>query len=494
MSDGLSIVQTDAQGRYVLPPQPGRTVFVVKPPGWTFPLHNGLPMFWRHQPDPTQPALKFGGIQNGEKPRDCDFALRREQLPASRQDGLRVLVFGDPQPKSLTDVGYYARGIIESVLETEAVSGQASSSLGLPATVADLGLSLGDIVDDDLSLYPAVNAQTARLRVPWLHAPGNHDIDFDASTDAQSLLTFRNTFGSDTLAWEEPEASFIVLDNVIYQPDERPSYIGGFREDQFEFLENYLRNARRDRLLVLSMHIPLFEDAGRDTFRNADRERLFALLQPFDNVLLLTAHKHTQQHYYHDASTGWHGAQPLHEYNVGATCGAFWSGTKDARGVPDSMMADGTPKGWARLQVHSDGRYALSYHPANDPRAAMHLHAPQVLRAGAYPGHAVYANIHMATPTTQVQYRVGQSRWQPMQRVQRPDPVLVMKNVQDDLAETLTSYDRSIEAENSTHLWRGRLPTDLGEGQHTIEVRALDAWRGEVGASTHFRLQAAPTP
>src|SRR3546814_5162107 len=74
----------------------------------------------------------------------------------------------------------------------------------------------------------------------------------------------------------------------------KPAYIGGFREDQFAFLEAYLPSVPKERLLVLGMHIPLFEPAGRDPLRDADRARLFALLRDFPHVLALSAHSHTQ--------------------------------------------------------------------------------------------------------------------------------------------------------------------------------------------------------
>src|SRR3546814_1116061 len=94
--------------------------------------------------------------------------------------------------------------------------------------------------------------------------------------------------------WEEALATFVLLDDVIHRPGMKPAYIGGFREDQFAFLEAYLPTVPKERLLVLGMHIPLFEPAGRDTFRDADRERLFALLRDFPHVLVLSAHSHTR--------------------------------------------------------------------------------------------------------------------------------------------------------------------------------------------------------
>lgn len=489
VSDGQRIVTTATDGMASLPESPSRKpLFVIKPPGYRFARGSGpLPGFWRSGDGATT-----GG---------CDaIGLVRDTTNPNRQAaGLRVLVMADPQPKSVHDVAYFQRDVVASILEhrDNAVSSPRANNPPGPADAmaADLGLTLGDVVDDDLSLYPAVIEATTSLGAPWLHAAGNHDLDADPASDEASLHTFRRHFGPDTFAWEEPEASFVVLDDVVVRPGESPGYIGGLRPDQFEFLEAYLRSARRDRLLVIAMHIPLFEEGERDTFRDADRERLFGLLGGFDKVLLLTGHKHTQRHVFHGSERGWKGSKPLHEYNVGAASGAFWSGVKDADGIPGTMMADGTPNGYATLHVRPDASYALRWHGARDVDDAtgIGLHAPKVLRRGAWPGFAVYANVYMGHEGSRVEYRVGGGEWQPMQHVLQPDPRLVAENMRDDASAQLRGYDRAPEAEHSTHLWRGRLPTDLPVGVHDIEVRAFDEWRGELRASTRYRLvEAAP--
>lgn len=392
-------------------------------------------------------------------------------------DTMEVLVFGDPQPKSATDVDYYRRDILEPLVGRHH---------------AKLGISLGDISNDAPELYPLVKAADAKLGVPWLYVPGNHDVDVGAKDDASSLESFHRAFGKDTYARREKLATFVVLDDVIVQPDQRPAYIGGFREDQFAFLESFLAKAPKERLLVVAVHIPLFEEAGKDTFRDADRERLFAMLEDFPHVLLLSAHSHNQRHVFHDAAAGWHGATPLHEYNVGAACGAFWSGAKDAAGIPDSTMSDGTPNGYAVLTVKAGGEYALAWHNARDPAdPQIGLHAPKVLRRGAYPAWGIYANVYMGDDTTRVEYRVDGGEWKPMRKVSQPDPRLLAENARDDAADALRGYDRSPEAEPSAHLWRGALPTDLDVGEHEVDVRAFDRWRGEQVASTRYRLQDA---
>ena len=463
VSDGEAVVASGRDGGYRLPRRPDARqgdrpgfVFVVKPAGHAAARRaDGLPDTWR-------------------APGDCrPFALRPE--PDARPP--EVLLFADPQPKSATDVDYYLRDIVQPLAGRHG---------------AGLGITLGDIVDDDPALYPAVNRATASLGVPWLHAPGNHDMDVGAAGDAQALRSFHRTYGPDTYAWEEPGASFVVMDDVVATPGRGPGYIGGLREDQFAFLRAYLAQADRGRLLVLAVHIPLFEAPGRDTFRDGDRERLFALLRPFPRLLLLSAHNHTQQHVFHDAASGWHGAAPLHEYNVGAACGAFWSGVKDAQGIPDATMADGTPNGHARLRIDAAGGYALSWHAARGQGGeAMRLHAPRVLRRGAYPAFGVFANVFMGRDDSRVDYRVDGGDWQPMKRVPAPDPWLQAENARDDQADALRGYDRSPEATPSPHLWRGRLPTDLAPGTHEVDVRVFDPWQGERRASTRYRLQDA---
>lgn len=406
------------------------------------------------------------------------LGLSAVHAPARADEaGMRVLVFGDPQVKSPRDVEYYRRDIVEPLRGRHG---------------AQLGITLGDVVDDVPAMYPAIRAETARLGIPWLYAPGNHDVDPGAVDDAGSLGGFRREIGPDSVLRETALASFVVLDDVIAMPGRKPAYIGGLREDQFALLEARLPKLRKDRLLVVALHIPLFEDAGKDSFRDADRERLFALLEPFPHVLVLSAHSHAQRHVFHGAASGWRGAAPLHEYNVGATCGSYWSGAKDAYGLPDAMMADGTPNGYAVLTVKAGGGYALEWHNARDAAdTQIGLHAPKALRRGAYPGWGVYANYYMGDDASRVEYRVDGGDWMPMQKVLQADPALLAENMRDDAADALRGYDRSPEAEPSQHLWRGALPTKLDAGDHRVEVRAFDRWRGELRASTSYRLEEA---
>ncbi len=458
VSDGEHIAVTGRDGRYRLPDSMQPTVFVIKPAAHrAAPRADGLPDIWRP---------RAGEAEGGQ----CrPFALvPQPDAPASFQ----TLVMADSQTASARDVDYFERDIVAPLRGNHA---------------ARLGMTLGDITNDDPSLYPLLVKAVTSLGVPWLHVPGNHDMDVGAASDAESLRSYHRQLGPDTYAWEEPSMVFIGLDDIVAQPGRRPAYVGGLREDQFAFLERYLPTVPSDKLVVLGIHIPLFD---RD-FRAEDRARLFALLEKVEHPLVLSGHTHNQSQRFWNAAQGWNGAKPLHEYNVGAACGAFWSGVKDAQGIPDSTMSDGTPNGYGLLNVQPQGRYSVEYRVARAPAdEQIALHAPKVLRRGAYPAWGVYANVFMGYDGLPVEFRVDAGEWQPMKRVEQPDPRLLVENVADDLSDGLRGYDRSPEARPSTHLWRAALPTRLEAGEHTVEVRATFDGR-EYRSRTVYRLQDA---
>lgn len=470
LSNGRDIVRSDAKGRYRIELREGDTLFVIKPPDYRFPTSAaGLPVFWRHHFPQGSANLRYGRIAPVDA-RRTDFALLAD---GHTQAGpLELLLIADSQVGNARELEYYRRSIIEPARQHTGVA---------------LGITLGDLVNDALDLYPELNRINALAGIPWLHAPGNHDIDMDAANDVEASLNYRRNFGPASLAWEMPGFAFIALDDVVYQPGSQPSYIGGLRADQFAFVENYLATLTPDTRVVLSLHIPLFDDPG-ETFRHADRTRLFGLLERFREPLVLSGHTHTQRHHFHDAQAGWHGLIPLHEYNVGAACGGFWGGVPDADGLPDTRMADGTPNGYAILSFDQDG-YRTRYY-ASDGRDTLRigLTSPGVLRRGAYPAFPVIANVFAAEPDAEVKFRVDGGPWRTMQRVADPDPALVALNLADRQADHLRSFDRAVMAVPTQHLWSANVPTDLAAGEHRIEVEATSRFEGTTRASTAYQL------
>ncbi|MCS7273626.1 MAG: hypothetical protein NZ550_05710 [Fimbriimonadales bacterium] len=102
--------------------------------------------------------------------------------------------------------------------------------------------------------------------------------------------------------------------------------MAGLGERQLEFIRNYLRFVSRNDLIVLLMHIPLWELPA------AERQQLFDMLAPFPHTLSFSAHLHTQQHRFFGAESGWKGRTPHHHINAVTVCDSWWTGAPDPTG------------------------------------------------------------------------------------------------------------------------------------------------------------------
>ena len=210
-----------------------------------------------------------------------------------------------------------------------------------------------------------------------------------------------------------------------------------------------------------------------ETFRAADRARLFALLQDRPHNLWLSGHTHYQRHVFHGAAEGWRGAQPLHEYNVAAASGSFWGGPADANGIPIATMADGTPHGYAFLtvggtEVRMD--YRAARHPS-DFQIGLHVPAAVKPRTGYI---SYYANVFNGHDGWKVETRVDSREWNDMRRVLDWDPEYAQLYLAQDTLPTPLATPRLPDPVVCYHLWRSYVPADLGLGVHVVEVRASD--------------------
>ncbi len=470
VSNGTDVVATGPFGGFELPIGDATTIFVIQPRGWRVPVdeYNRARFHYIHNPAGS-PPLEYGGVApTGPLPERLEFPLH----PADGNGPHRILLLGDPQPYNQAEVDHFARSTIAEL----------AASPDITAVIV-----LGDIVGDDLSLFEAVSAAVARVGVPAWYVYGNHDMDFDAAEDETADDTFEATFGPATYAFQVGHTHFIVLDDVIYPYAGPRKYMGGLREDQFLFLENYLAHVPTDERVVLAMHIPL-EDFG-DTFRVADRERLFTLLADHPHTLSLSAHTHTQNHFFYDHRQGWPHPTPHHHYNVGTTSGSWWQGPPDADGVPVSPMRDGTPKGYALLTLE-DTDYGLRYKATGRPAGEqMALFVPRVIPpSGWWPGY-VYANVYNGEERTVVEWRVDDGPWRAMKHLEpQPDPIYSHR--------MFTTWSRHHPPRGkplpapglSRHLWRARLPGGLPGGLHTVEVRVSDPYGGRFSRTTTFRV------
>ena len=489
VSNGREIAKTDAAGRYTLPIDDESIIFVIKPTGYSVPIdQERLPRFYYiHQPagSPQSLNLRYRGIEpTGPLPESVDFALTKRDEPQK----FDVIVFADPQPESAVEVGFIRDDVVNALVGN---------------TTAAFGMTTGDIMFDDLSLYPRLNRIIGQIGLTWYNIGGNHDLNYEAPTARYSRETFKRTYGPPYYAFEYGGALFLMLDNVNYlgpdaaKPRGAGKFEGRFSNRQLAFVANLLKEYPADKLVVSCMHIPLQTyldgaDPGVNTVNRADFLRLIA---GRPNTLSLSGHTHTTEHHYFGADDGFSGPSQHHHHVLTAVSGSWWSGPYDHRGIAVADSRDGSPNGFHILSIEG-ANYSTRFQSANEPNGRQmrivldgefHRDRKELYseyRMGALLGSPLPQDRASATnlivnffdggPRTAVEYRIGSRAPVKMERVVRPDPF-----VEEVFARNEATKKPWVKAEPSSHIWSARLPADLEAGTHCIAVRVIDEYGRE---------------
>jgi len=377
VSNGYDVVLTDGKGRYRLPAKArgleSFTVFVTKPASYQVPVSaDNIPqMFYHHEPQGS-PQLRFGGLEaTGPQPLAINFPMVRDQY----KKHFKIAVSGDPQPYSNNEVSFVR----------DALSNELAARDDLEMLLVE-----GDVIGDDLGLYPRMKRVLSAAGVPVLAVPGNHDLDADAPTDANSLDTFKREFGPTYYSYDIGDVHFVVLDNMRYpctpevdnadgkhnfcnNPATAPRYNGVIDQGQMEWLSNDLALVPKSKLIVLNMHIPLvtFVDMASTQHQTDNTQWLYDLLGDRPAVAL-SGHTHTLENFRKgERYAGWNealglGATPIPHIVTGATSGSWWSGDLDEYNLPMSIQRLGAPRGYLIFEFFGSD-YATTFKAANKP-------------------------------------------------------------------------------------------------------------------------------
>ena len=483
VSDGRQVVVTDEDGEYSLEIGDEAIVFITKPSGYATPV-NGmmLPQFYYiHQPEGSPEGLRYPGVApTGPLPSRIDFPLQRREEPAS----FEAILFADTQPQSQAEIGFIADDVVAELVGTK----------------ARFGMTMGDILFDDLSLFPRLSSVIAQIGIPWYNVPGNHELNLRAPNDRYSLETFKRHFGPPYYAFEYADAVFFVLDNIDYEgggetdpADFRGTggYVARIAEDQMVWLERELAHVPEGALVVLAMHAPLETYLGDAPSMNTQNRRdLFRLLSGRRHLYAVAGHTHTTEHHYFGEEDGFTGPEPFHHHVLSTVSGSWWSGPLDDRGVPVAEQRDGTPNGYHVLEVDGASvkvRYRAAGKPADyQMRIVLDVahHAPEgeifrdfrpgelqdgQLTVDEVPATDVYVNLFDGGPRSKVEMAIGGRGPLAMERVARADPWLI-----ELFLRNRAQVKPWVETERSSHLFVADLPDDLGPGTYALTVRAVD--------------------
>lgn len=489
VSNGVDVVATDKSGHYSVPMTDDSIVFVIKPRGWMTPVGpgNNIPRFYYiHKPNGS-PKMTYDGVApTGPLPGSVDFPLARQK----ERNRFTVLCMGDTQTSNVGDVQFLSHDLLEEI-KREGVD-------------AAFGMTLGDNVNNDLTVFEPLVAAVSTLDMPWRYVIGNHDHNHDAPTVEATDDGYERVFGPSYYAFNYGPVHFIVLDDILHDAKEN-KYHGGLDAKQLAFVKNDLAHVSPKQLVVLLMHIPLGHLESV--------QALYALLKDFPHTLSLSAHTHTQRHVFVDKPAGWQRETPHHHVNHGTACGSWWGGFTDEIGVPTAQMGDGGPNNYSYITF--DGTdYDFEFRvPRREPGYQLNAWLPERIAAADAAKTAVIANVFAGSEKSMARMRVDDATdWIPMEQFTGKDPFMVAafereqtmlskvagfkgaKELDKEVTKEIwTAFDGIIQnlakPSDTPHLWRANLPAGLTPGGHTVLVETTDMFGRTYSARRLFIVE-----
>ncbi|MEO0703014.1 MAG: calcineurin-like phosphoesterase C-terminal domain-containing protein [Pseudomonadota bacterium] len=387
VSNGRDVTTTDEDGSYTLPAFDNMTLMVHEPAAFDVPVDmNGVPQFfYHHKPQGTPETLRYGGLSpTGPLPAAINFPMVRTGV----DEQFSCVMMGDTQPYSNTEIGYVRDGVLDSLLDRN-------------LSEAECVIALGDVMGDDLSLLPRFMNLWSVLGLPQYYIHGNHDFDFDATSDEHSADSWRQIYGPAYYSFEIGNATFIALDNVVYPcgPEddgpggrdacadpERVVYNGRVTDQQMTWLAGVLDNTPEDRLIVMLHHIPFvsFIDSNTGRHQTDNLAEIHDLLSGRP-VVSFSGHTHTFE--YLAAGEWFQGWEeqvgvtrlPFDHVVGGAPSGNWYWGDLGFDGTPMSFARGGTPPGYMIVDFDSSD-FTVNFHAANQPperQMALSFNTPQ---------------------------------------------------------------------------------------------------------------------
>ncbi|TDD46183.1 phosphoesterase [Nonomuraea terrae] len=518
VSNGRDVVTTDARGRYRLPAYDNMTVFITQPSGYQVPVDesNVAQFHYNHLPEGS-PELRYGGIApTGPLPDAVNFPLAESRDTQSREQ--HCMIAGDLQPYDKEEVGYARQGAIADLSRRDDYQGCGT-------------LFIGDVVGDDLSLYPDVRELTKLTNGPARFLPGNHDLDFDSETAEHSFDTFRAQLAPAYYSYDVGDVHVIALNTVRYpctpevdnadglrpqcdNPSTRPAYNGRISDDQLAWLERDLAKVGRDKLVVLASHISLLNwaDEGSPIHQVDQVRKVHELLQG-RKAVAVSGHSHSIENMKTgDLAKGWKdlfGVEglPFPHITAGAISGDWYSGAITDEGYPVAVGRDGGMPGVLTLDVRGNSfreRFTVTGQD-DDVQTQLGLNSPTyrewyaarqswnddqegpepqlgdqlVLDREDLTGRTwLTTNFWMGSTGSTVTVKLDRGRAQRATRTQemRGEDQLIGAEWSDPHAAAQQLVNGGSVADRSMHLWRYELPADLAAGEHRAVVTATDSY------------------
>ncbi len=338
VSDGVETTVTDEKGIYQLASKKeSGFVFISVPSGYECQLSGVFPDHYR----------TFAGKAN--EPENQSFTLKKVD-----QSNYRVIFLGDMHLANRAKGGT-ASNADNTQFKTIAsdINKYVAANGGTPTYFITLGDMTWDLYwyscNYDLAEYKkTVNEQLNGHHI--YHTIGNHDNDMNAIGQFAAKNPFAVNVAPPYYSFNIGSVHYVVMDNVDCE-----KYVGGGSANrdnqifgkiygaQYEWLKKDLSYVDKSTPVVVTMHVPVFNDSKPAVFalKTIYSQQTLDAFSGY-NVHFVTGHTHRN----YNALPGNSGnSTNFYEHNVSAICSDWWwSGAKS----PGYLMApDGTPCGYS---------------------------------------------------------------------------------------------------------------------------------------------------
>lgn len=444
VTDGYTVVRTDARGRYRLPGNSAAEfVYITLPAGYEVPLRDEVPCFFRR-------------INKAAKKQKFDFYLQKSRRNDDRHV---VVVAADPQV-------YFD----EELPALQKIADDMQSWVaGKYGEIPVYGMVAGDVIGDiqrNPGCFGAVKHILYHTQIPFFYTAGNHDLDRGGRSNERSRTMYAAHFGPAYYSFNRGRVHYIVLDGVFALGKDY-LYTGYLAERQLEWLEQDLALVPEGSPVVVLTHIPTYSREARSG--NYAKERtsqvinnrahLYDLLKSY-RVQILSGHTHYHENYVI--------ADNLYEHVHASLCGLFWQAP---------WCGDGTPIGYTVYEMDGDS-ISWYFKPVGDDRSYQF----RAYAAGEndLKPEALTVNVWNYDPSWKIYWYEDGERMGEMERYTGIDPVIDSYVVSHRKS---FKYDY-IGAEPTEHLFFA-IPRSAGAA---IRVEATDRF-GNVYSGTPRKVE-----
>ena len=323
VNNGTSFTTTDKNGRWSLLTDTltEKYISISTPAGYRLPESDGIAAGFFV---PVSKAITSGGH---------DFVLEERTKTVEK---FYYIAISDPQVRTQDDMRRWRNETVADIRHTV-------DSLGRSREV--VGIALGDLVFDNMPLYNDYAESVENTGMTMFQCIGNHDFDqrwqdlhnMRLGTPVYGEMEYNKRFGPTDYSFNIGKAHVVTMKNINYVGNGR--YIESMTDAQIAWLEKDLGYVPKGSLVILNMHAAAWNSvSGSDNMRNAGR--LAEALKGY-RVHVFCGHTHFFQNIEVNEN--------LYQHNIGAACGAWWSGWINLCGAPNGYMivdVDGDELRW----------------------------------------------------------------------------------------------------------------------------------------------------